>query len=81
MLIFFLAVLLVSIDGKDTITNISAVAATLGNIGPGFGEVGPMGSFSSFSDFSKIIMSFCMIAGRLEIYPLLLLFSRQFWKN
>ena len=63
------------------ITNISAVTATLGNIGPGLGVVGPMGSFSSFSDFSKMIMSFCMLAGRLEIYPLLLLFSRQFWKK
>jgi len=81
MFIFFIAVILISLDGKDMITNISAVTATLGNIGPGLGVVGPMGSFSSFSDFSKMIMSFCMLAGRLEIYPLLLLFSRQFWKK
>lgn len=81
MFIFFLAVIFVSLDGKDMITNISAVAATLGNIGPGLGEVGPMGSFAAFSDLSKLVMSFCMLAGRLEIYPLLLLFSRQFWKK
>lgn len=81
MFIFFLAIILISLDGKDMITNISAVAATLGNIGPGLGAVGPMGSFASFSDLSKMVMSFCMLAGRLEIYPLLLLFSRQFWKK
>lgn len=79
--IYFVALILVSLDGKDMITNISAVATTLGNVGPGLGEVGPMGNFSSFSDFSKLVMSFCMLAGRLEIYPLLLLFSRQFWKK
>jgi trk system potassium uptake protein TrkH len=81
IIIFFAAALVVSLDGKDIVTTLSSVAATLGNIGPGFEIVGPMGNYSSLSYLSKLVLSMCMIVGRLEIYPILLLLSRQFWKR
>ena len=81
IILFCLAVLVISIEGKDIVTTLTAVAATIGNIGPGLEIVGPMGNFSSFTDLSKIVLSFCMIAGRLEIYPILLLASRRFWRT
>ncbi len=81
MCIFAVGVLLISFDGKDVVTTVSSVAATLGNIGPGFAMVGPTGNFSVFSDFSKIVLSFCMIIGRLEIYPILLLLIPSFWRK
>lgn len=79
--IYVASVLIVSLDGKDIVTTISSVAATLGNIGPGLGMVGPVGNFSSFSPISKIVLSMCMIIGRLEIYPILLLVVPNFWKK
>ena len=81
IIIFFAATLVISLEGKDLITTISSVAATLGNIGPGFEVVGPVGNYSTLSNLSKLVLSACMIAGRLEIYPILLLMSRQFWKR
>jgi trk system potassium uptake protein TrkH len=81
IILFCLAVLVVSIEGKDIVTTLTAVAATIGNIGPGLGLVGPMGNFSSFTDLSKVVLSFCMIIGRIEIYPILLLASRRFWRK
>ena len=81
MIIFIVALLLISIEGKDMITNFSAVATTLGNVGPGLNIVGPMGNFSSFTDFSKLLFSFLMLVGRLEIYPMLLLLLPSFWKK
>ena len=81
MIIFIFSIFIVSLDGFDMTTSISAVAATLGNIGPGFGMVGPMGSFSEFSVLSKIVMSLDMIIGRLEIYPILLLVMPTLWKK
>lgn len=81
ILVFTIALLIISLDGKDMVSNFSAVAATLGNIGPGLGVVGPMGNFLSYSDISKVVFSFCMIAGRLEIYPVLLLLAPTFWKR
>ncbi|MDS1002703.1 TrkH family potassium uptake protein [Clostridium sporogenes] len=72
--IIIIAVLLVSLDGMDIETTLSSVLATIGNIGPGFKVVGPIGNFSSYSPFSKIVFSFCMLAGRLEIYPMLVMF-------
>lgn len=71
--IIVIAVLLVSVDGMDIETTLSSVLATIGNIGPGFKVVGPIGNFSSYSPFSKIVFSFCMLAGRLEIYPMLVM--------
>ena len=81
MIIFVVGLLLISIEGKDMVTNFSAVATTLGNVGPGLNIVGPMGNFSSFTDFSKLLFSFLMLVGRLEIYPMLLLLLPSFWKK
>jgi trk system potassium uptake protein TrkH len=79
--IFTVSFLLVSLDGKDLTSTVTSVVATISNIGPGLEVVGPMGNFSSFSGFSKVIFSFCMIAGRLELIPMLILFSPQAWKR
>jgi Trk-type K+ transport systems, membrane components len=81
LFIFFAALLIVCLDGKDFLTSFSAVAATLSNIGPGLGEAGPMGHFGDFSILSKLVFFFCMLIGRLEIYPILALFSPTFWKR
>ena len=81
MLCFTACFLLVSIDGKSLETNISAVAACFNNIGPGFGDVGPAANYAHYSFFSKIVLSFAMLFGRLEIWPLLLSFSPSMWKG
>ncbi len=75
------ATLLVSLDGHDFLTTFSAVLATIGNIGPGFSLIGPMGNFSVFSPFSQVILSLCMLAGRLEIFPLLVLVIPTYWRK
>ena len=80
-IIFGLSVLILAFDGHDLVTNFTAIAATLNNIGPGLEMVGPTGNFSFFSDVSKSVMIFDMLAGRLEIFPILLLFSREVWKK
>ena len=79
--ITFLSTLLISLDGLDLETNFSAVAACISNIGPGIGLVGPMGNYEMFSDFSKLLLSFDMLVGRLEIYPMLLLFLPSTWRR
>ncbi len=79
--ITFLSTLAISIDGHDLETNFSAVAACISNIGPGIGLVGPMGNYEMFSDFSKLLLSFDMLAGRLEIYPMMLLFLPSTWRK
>lgn len=81
IIIFVLAVLLVSLDGKDFVTNFTSVAACINNIGPGLGLVGPMGNYSSFSAFSKIVLLISMLVGRLEIFPILMLFIPNMWRN
>ena len=81
IIIFIAAVLAVSLDNMDWATTISSVAATIGNVGPGFGIVGAIGNYSSLSDLSKLVLSMCMIIGRLEIYPILLLGMPSFWKR
>lgn len=73
--------IIVSIDGFDIVTTTTSVIATLSNIGPGLEMVGPTGNFSAFSPLSKIVLSFCMLAGRLEIYPMLIMFSPSIWKR
>ncbi|RRD94118.1 TrkH family potassium uptake protein [Clostridiales bacterium COT073_COT-073] len=78
---FAIMILLISLDSPNFTTAFSAVAATFNNIGPGLDVVGPTGSFAGFSDFSKIILIFAMIAGRLEILPMLILFSPGTWKR
>ena len=81
VLIFAVSVLLISLDEYDLVTNFTAVTATFNNIGPGLALVGPTGNFGFFSNFSKVVLIFDMLAGRLEIFPLLLLFSRETWKR
>lgn len=79
--LFFFSVLLISIDNLDFTTNFTAVAATLNNIGPGLAGVGPTCNFSCYSVFSKIILMFNMLAGRLELFPLILLIMPGTWKH
>ena len=81
MLCFGVCFLLISIDGKSLETNISAVAACYNNIGPGFDAVGPTANYAHFSAFSKVVLSFAMLFGRLEIWPLLLSFAPGNWKR
>ena len=81
VLMFTASVLLVSLDNKDLITTFTAVATTFNNVGPGLAGVGPLQNFSHFSDFSKIIMTFDMLAGRLELFPVLLIFFPRTWKR
>lgn len=81
VLIFSASVLLIGFDNFDLVTNFTAVAATFNNIGPGLELVGPTQNFSLFSSFSKCVLIFDMLAGRLEIFPLLLLFKPDTWKR
>ena len=81
ILTFALSVLLLALDGHDLITNFTAVAATLNNIGPGLELVGPTQNFGIFSDGVKLLLAFDMLAGRLELFPLLLLFVPSTWKR
>lgn len=80
-LIFIASTFLVSFDKFDVLTNFTAVLATINNVGPGLNEVGPTGNFAAYSCFSKIVFIFDMLAGRLELYPILLLFIPQMWKK
>lgn len=73
--------LLVSVDGFEMTTNFASVLATINNVGPGFGVTGPAGSFATYSYFSKFVFIFDMLAGRLELYPILLLIVPQMWKK
>ena len=73
--------LLISIDDFSMETNVTAVMACLNNIGPGLDMVGPTGNFALFSPFSKIVLSMDMLLGRLEIFPILVLFSRHTWNR
>ena len=81
IIISLIAIFIVSFDNFDITTTVTSVIATLSNIGPGLEMVGPAGNFSAFSDLSKLVLSFCMLAGRLEIYPMLILFSPSLWKK
>ena len=80
-LIYFGSVFIVSIDKYDMVTNFTAVLATMNNIGPGLAVVGPTGNFAGFNYLSKIVFIFDMLAGRLELYPILLLFIPTMWKK
>ncbi|GAB6169263.1 TrkH family potassium uptake protein [Clostridium carnis] len=79
--IALIATFIVAFDGFDMVTTSTSVIATLSNIGPGFEMVGAVGNYSAFSPISKIVLSFCMLAGRLEIYPMLIMFSPSLWKK
>ena len=81
LMLFALFLFLISLEGQDLVTSFTAVAATFNNIGPGLELVGPMGNFSVFSGGAKLVLIFNMLAGRLELFPLLLLFSRETWRK
>ncbi len=81
MIIFTLSVFAISFEGKDLVTNFTAVTATINNIGPGLELVGPTQNFSIFTPFSKFILMFDMLAGRLELFPLLILFHPAAWRD
>ena len=80
-LLYFVSYLIVSFDNFGFETNFTAVATTLNNVGPGFDMVGPSGNFSAFSPLSKIVFTIDMICGRLELFPILILFLPQTWKK
>ncbi len=77
--VIFAGTLLLSVNNLDFMTTVSAAASCLGNIGVGFGMVGPAFDFSVFSDFSKYVCSFLMLAGRLELFTVFILFSKYYW--
>ena len=79
IILFTLSVFALSFEGHDLITNFTAVIATLNNIGPGLELVGPTGNFGFFSPLSKYVLMFDMLAGRLELFPLLILFHPSLW--
>ncbi len=81
MLIMAFSILLIGFDNYDFTTNFTAVTATLNNIGPGLELVGPMENFNLFSPFSKFILMFDMLAGRLEIFPILMLMNPSTWRR
>ena len=81
ILLFAVSLLILAIDNLDLTTNFTAVAATLNNIGPGLELVGPASNFSVFSGLPKCVLIFDMLAGRLELFPLFILFSRETWKR
>ena len=79
--IYVISLLLISVDNFSFETNASAVMAMFNNIGPGFDMVGPTGNFAAFSVFSKVVLMFDMLAGRLELLPMLVVFSIKTWKK
>ena len=82
ILIFSLLTLVLAYDGLDIITSLSGSAAALANVGPGLSEfIGPSSNYSGLSNFSKIFLSFAMLVGRLELFPVLILLSPVFWRN
>ena len=81
MAIFTVSCLLVGLEQMDLVTVFTAVATCINNVGPGLEIVGPMGNFSTFSPFSKVLLSFDMLVGRLEIFPMLLLFAPSIWRR
>ena len=77
MVLICIFTLLLSLDGLDFTTNVTAVITCFNNIGPGLNLVGPMSNFSVYSDWAKVLLSFVMLTGRLEIFPMFLLFARS----
>lgn len=79
--ILVIGVFLISLNGKDITTSVTAVMTALSNVGPGLSQIGPVNNFAHFSDFSKIVLSFLMLAGRLELFPMIILLSPTTYKN
>ena len=80
-LILVVSVFLISINGFDMETSFSAVVACFNNVGPGLSAVGPTGNYADFSIFSKLVLCIDMLAGRLEIFPILILFNPATYKK
>ncbi|RRD40517.1 TrkH family potassium uptake protein [Leptotrichia sp. OH3620_COT-345] len=80
MVLFVVMLFIIAANTDDFLTAFSAVAATFNNIGPGLGKVGPTLSYTELNNLSKIVLSFAMLAGRLEIFPMLVLFAPGTWK-
>lgn len=81
VIIFVGSMLIISLDGFDPATNFTSVVATLNNIGPGLNMVGPTGNFSEFSNLSKLVFTFNMLAGRLELFPMLVFMMPSTWRK
>jgi trk system potassium uptake protein TrkH len=81
MIVFAASMMLLAVDGHDFTTNFTAVAATINNIGPGLSGVGPTCNYGFFSPLSKFVMMFDMLVGRLELFPMLILFMPSTWKK
>lgn len=81
MAIQMISILMISMDGFDLVTTVTAVITCLNDIGPGLGEIGPTGNFGGFSPLSKIVLIFDMLAGRLELIPMLLLVTPATWRK
>ena len=81
LLVFSGSFLLLTLEGFDLVTTFTALAACINNIGPGLEVVGPMGNYAQFSPAAKLLLSFNMLVGRLEIFPMLLLFAPSIWKR
>ena len=81
LLIIALSTAVVALDGFQFEESFTAVMATFFNIGPGLGMVGPVGNFAAFSNLSKLVLTLCMLLGRLEIFPILMMFSPETWKK
>ena len=79
--IFVVSVLIVSLENLDLVSTFTAIATTINNVGPALGVAGPSSNFSGFSDLSKCVMAFDMLAGRLEVFPMLMLFYPPLWRE
>ena len=81
VVIMFVSFMIISLDNFSVGTNFTAVLACFNNIGPGLEQVGPTCNFSAYSNLSKLVLSFDMLAGRLEIFPMLVLLSKNTWRR
>ena len=80
-IIFIIAGLIFSMFNMDLVTSLSASAASIGNIGPALGDVGPYDNWGHFPSIAKWVSCFCMLLGRLEIFTVMILFSKLFWRH
>lgn len=81
VIVIIVSIVLISFNGLDTVSNVTGVITCVNNIGPGLGDVGPSGNFGSYSLFSKLVFSLDMLFGRLELFPLFVLFSPRTWRK
>ena len=81
IIVLIIGFLIMTSLGLDLVTAVSAVAATLGNVGPGLGAVGPMANYASIPAAGKVVLTFCMLIGRLELWTVLAILTPIFWKS